>query len=86
MDEKKPNITRHITDMDQTKQNKTMQHCHRKTNKNKIWKWVRRNWIHMMGELIHTDHSWRQELWLKEDNEKNPGNIKPTSIDNTHNG
>ena len=46
-----------------------MQHCHRKTNKNKIWKWINTNKVYTVEELVHTDLTWRQDLWQKEDNE-----------------
>ena len=46
-----------------------MQHCHRKTNKNKIWKWINTNKVYTVEELVHTDLTWRQDLWKKEDNE-----------------
>ena len=46
-----------------------MQHCHRKTNKNKIWKWINTNKLYTVEELLHTDLTWRQDLWQKEDNE-----------------
>jgi hypothetical protein len=47
-----------------------MQHCHGKTNKNKIWKWINKNKVYTVEELIHsTDLTWRQELWQKEDSE-----------------
>ena len=68
MDEKN-SITIHVKDMKQTKQNKIMQHCHRKTNKNKIWKWIHGKRVYTVEELVHTDLTWRQELWQKEDSE-----------------
>ena len=52
--------------MKQTKQTKIMQHCYIKTNKNKMWKWIHRNMVYTVEELVHTDHTWRQELRQKE--------------------
>ena len=65
----KNNITITIKDKKQTKKNRIMQHCHRKTNKNKIWKWINTNKVYTVEELVHTDLTWRQDLWKKEDNE-----------------
>ena len=65
----KNNITITIKDMKHTKKNRIMQHCHRKTNKNKIWKWINTNKVYTVEELVHTDLTWRQDLWKKEDNE-----------------
>ena len=65
----KNNITITIKDMKHTKKHRIMQHCHRKTNKNKIWKWINANKVYTVEELVHTDLTWRQDLWKKEDNE-----------------
>ena len=58
----KNNITITIKDMKHTKKHRIMQHCHRKTNKNKIWKWINANKVYTVEELVHTDLTWRQDL------------------------
>ena len=63
-----------------------MQHYHRKTNKNKIWKWINTNKVYTVEELVHTDLTWRQDLWQKERQQNKNGNAKPTSADNIQNG
>jgi hypothetical protein len=65
----KNNITIHVKDMKHTKQDRIMQHCHRKTNKNNTWKWIHRNRVYTVEELVHTDLTWRHELWQKEDSQ-----------------
>jgi hypothetical protein len=42
--------------------------------------------VYTVEELIHTDHSRRQDLWLKEDSEIKTENAKPASTGNTQNG
>ena len=86
MDEKKNSITIHIKDTEQTKQNKTMQHCHRKTKKNKNMEMdPQKHGIHSGGANTHRPLMETGLMAERRQRNKN-GNAKPASTGNTQNG
>ena len=49
------------------KRTRIMEHCNRKTNKKYLWKWTKQNNVHTLEELLHSNYTWREEIWTNKE-------------------